>query len=239
LVCYFRVATGLRKAWANQGSAALSASVGSAIAGLDGKGWIGQEDRLTWYRNRTAQDENVAGLVVVLVGLNHATDQGGLADFHRVDESRLIAQLKESFQPWLQRICSRLGLNPGETELDRFDTALQQLFELRPLRLGKLAEFLEPLIQPVSASDRNTAAKSWKCVRQPLVAWCRGWSRASDSLVWPSERPVVWVLPSSPGLAPPGDRAPRPGWFKPLVRGYVSATRRAPGIYSRPSPRPL
>jgi DNA phosphorothioation-dependent restriction protein DptH len=147
LVCYFRVATGLRKAWSDQGSVALSASVGSAIAGLEGKGWIDQEDRLTWYRNRTAQDENVAGLVVVLVGLNHATDQGGLADFHRVDESRLIAQLKGSFQPWLQRICSRLGLNPGETELDRFDTVLRQLFELRPLRLVKLAEFLEPLIE--------------------------------------------------------------------------------------------
>lgn len=147
LVCYFRVATGLRKAWSDQGPVAFSASVRSAIAGLEGKGWVDQEDRLTWYRNRTAQDENVPGLVVVLVGLNHATDQGGLADFHRVDEGRLIAQLKGSFQPWLQRICSRLGLNPGETELDRFDTVLRHLFDLRPLRLGKLAEFLEPLIE--------------------------------------------------------------------------------------------
>lgn len=147
LVCYFRIATGLHKAWSDQGPMALSTSVLRAIAGLEGKGWVDREDRLTWYRNRTAQDENVPGLVVVLVGLNHATDQGGLADFHRVDEGRLIAQLKGSFQPWLQRICSRLGLNPSETELERFDTVLRHLFELRPLRLGKLAEFLEPLIE--------------------------------------------------------------------------------------------
>ena len=84
--------------------------------------------------------------MVVLVGLNHATDQGGLADFHRVDEHRLIGRLGGGFQPWLQRIAAQLSVDPGETELERFDAVLQKLFVLRPLRLAKLAGFLQPLI---------------------------------------------------------------------------------------------
>lgn len=139
LACYFRVATGLWTAWADAGIGR------DAIEQLLDRDWIDREDRLTWYRSRTVDYEQTDAVVVVLMGLNHATDQGGLADFHQVDEHRLLRALGGSFQPWLQRLCERLTLSPSDTELARFDGVLQQLFALRPLRLARLAAFLEGL----------------------------------------------------------------------------------------------
>jgi DNA phosphorothioation-dependent restriction protein DptH len=147
IACYFRVATNLWRDWCP--SRAAEAQLHQEMAALDALGpngerlWIDEEDRLTWYRNRTTGDERVDGLVVVLVGLNHATDQGGLADFHRVDEARIWQEMGQDFVRWLRRISERLDLNAGDSEMEEFDAVLQQLFQVRPLRLGKLADFLE------------------------------------------------------------------------------------------------
>lgn len=148
IACYFRVATNLWRDWCP--SRAAEAQLHQEMAALDALGpngerrWIDEEDRLTWYRNRTTGDERVDGLVVVLVGLNHATDQGGLADFHRVDEARIWQEeMGQDFVRWLRRISERLDLNAGDSEMAEFDAVLQQLFQVRPLRLGKLADFLE------------------------------------------------------------------------------------------------
>jgi DNA phosphorothioation-dependent restriction protein DptH len=147
IACYFRVATNLWRDWCP--SPEMEERLHQEMAALGALGpngerrWIDEEDRLTWYRNRTTGDEGVDGLVVVLVGLNHATDQGGLADFHRVDESRIWQKMGQGFVPWLQRINERLDLNAGDSEMEEFDAVLQQLFQVRPLRLGKLADFLE------------------------------------------------------------------------------------------------
>ena len=146
--CYFRTAKALWEAWDRS-----SKNAQDAIASLEGRGWIDQADQLTWYRNRLARDEGTDGLVVVLVGLNHATDQGGLSDFHVVDEHRIQETLGGTFLPWLERIGYRLGLNPTETQLNRFDDFLRTLSELRPLQLGRLATFLQPLIDEAPCYD--------------------------------------------------------------------------------------
>lgn len=147
ITCYFRVATNLWRDWCSLPGAKEQLHQKMATLGALGPGgeriWIDEEDRLTWYRNRTTQDEGVDGLVVVLVGLNHATDQGGLADFHRVDEARIWREMGESFVPWMKLINERLDLHAADAELEQFDLVLQQLFQVQPLRLGKLAEFLE------------------------------------------------------------------------------------------------
>ena len=147
IACHFRVATNLWRDWcATPGAEAQLHEKMKELGALGQDGerlWIDEEDRLTWYRNRTNQDEGTEGLVVVLVGLNHATDQGGLADFHRVDESRIWRTMGQSFVPWLELINKRLDLNAGSPALEEFDVVLQQLFQVRPLRLGKLADFLE------------------------------------------------------------------------------------------------
>ena len=143
IVCHFRVATALWREWCRPAGAEARLDQAMMRLGAEGRSWIDEEDRLTWYRNRTKRDEGADGLVVVLVGLNHATDQGGLVDFHRVDEARIWRDMDQSFVPWIRRINERLGLNASEGELEQFDCVLQQLFRVRPLRLGKLAEFLK------------------------------------------------------------------------------------------------
>lgn len=148
LKCYFRVSTGLWQDWCSQGSEATStlmqkmASMGAI--GDDGECfWIDKEDKLTWYRNRTVNDENVDNLIIVLVGLNHATDQGGLADFHKVDEARIWHQMGRSFESWLIQLCENLCIEVTETSIQPLNSALSQLFDLRPLQLSKFARFID------------------------------------------------------------------------------------------------
>jgi DNA phosphorothioation-dependent restriction protein DptH len=140
--CFFRTAKGLWDAWKESPGTA-----GDAIERLESLGWIDEKDQLTKYRNLLARDEGKDALVVVLVGLNHATDQGGLADFHVVDERRIAQGLGGGFRPWLERIAERLGLTPSDSQLKHFDELLRTLSQLRPLQLGRLASFLEPMIQ--------------------------------------------------------------------------------------------
>lgn len=148
--CHFRVATGLWEDWRRGVRQSELDEEMKRLGGLGPDGqrhWIDQEDRLTWYRNRTRKAED-DGLVVVLVGLNHASDQGGLASFHRVDEARIWQWMGKSFLPWLQRMDDELALEGTPSELERFDAALQELFAVRPLQLERLAGFLaEEVIQ--------------------------------------------------------------------------------------------
>lgn len=142
LAAYFRVATRLWKDWQEN---AAGDDEAAAVTKLVNKDWIDQEDRLTWYRNKTAYEEGKDALIVVLVGMNHATDQGGLADFHQVDERRLAARLKNGFLPWLERLAASLSLDANASELKNINELLKKLFEMRPLRLIRLAAFLQPM----------------------------------------------------------------------------------------------
>ncbi|WP_300971296.1 DUF87 domain-containing protein [Thiocapsa sp.] len=81
--------------------------------------------------------------MIVLLGLNHATDQGGLADFHRVDEGRIWRIMEYGFAPWIERINANLGLSASAMEIERFDAVLQDLFRTRPLQLERLSNFLQ------------------------------------------------------------------------------------------------
>lgn len=146
LECHFRVATKLWEAWGGPADAAPKLDQKMRrLGGLGANGersWIDEEDRLTWYRGRT-RPKDADGLVVVLAGFEHASDQGGLADFHRVDEHRVWQAMRESFQSWIQRLSDRHGLEVSEPEKERFDDALYQLFQITSRQLAKLAEYLE------------------------------------------------------------------------------------------------
>ncbi len=87
--------------------------------------------------------ENKDGLVVVLLGFNHASDQGGLANFHLVDENRLWNKLGQGFTPWIEHINQCYSLDATSLQIERFDALLHQLFKVRPRRLVRLAEFFE------------------------------------------------------------------------------------------------
>jgi len=147
LRCYFRVANGLWKAWCEKpGSKNRLERRMRELGGLGPVGerrWIDEEDRLTWYRNRTAREEGSPGLVVVLVGWEHATDQGGLADFHLVDNERIWRSMDRSYLPWLEKINERLDYQAGPVELGKFETFLHDLAKSRPIPLDLLASFFE------------------------------------------------------------------------------------------------
>lgn len=149
LKCYFRVASGLWKDWCKEEGQENKLQTAMEMHGAIGTNnerlWIDEEDKLTWYRNRTVSDENVDTLIVVLVGLNHATDQGGLSDFHIVDESGVWSYMQKSFKSWIEAICDQKDIAhaTGLTHIESLEKIFQQLFEIRPLRLNKLARFIE------------------------------------------------------------------------------------------------
>jgi len=141
--CHFRVATGLWEDWCKTHPESDLDQQMAALGALGPNGarlWIDEEDRLTWYRSRTRAPGS-DGLVVVLVGLDHATDQGGLIDFHCVDEARLWQFMERGFESWASRLRDRLALDAAGSE--NLDLVLRELFMVRPLRLGRLADFLE------------------------------------------------------------------------------------------------
>lgn len=158
LECHFKVAKGLWDAWLKQPGESRENLIQKmqSLGGVDTVGesvdlrWIDEDDRLTWYRNLTKPADKDS-LIVVLIGLNHTSDQGGLADFHLIDESRIWNQMEQSYQPWLIKLNKRVGLADHiEADITRFDNALQELFSIKPRRLLRLAEFFETEIIPAN-----------------------------------------------------------------------------------------
>lgn len=156
IACQFRVASGLWNEWiASYGSQDLDQKMDEYGAIRHGNPterlWIDEEDRLTWYRNRTAHDENAQALVVVLVGFNHATDKGGLSDFHRVDEDRIWSYLGKKFDKWIDHLNDSMYLQLNNEERDLLNGYLLELYHLRPLSLSSISDFIS-YIQATSGS---------------------------------------------------------------------------------------
>jgi DNA phosphorothioation-dependent restriction protein DptH len=144
---HFKVAYGLWQAWQREGSSRESLIERMRTLGaVEPNGnlhWIDEDDRLTFFRNMTKSAEKDSS-IAVLIGLGHTSDQGGLSDFHLVDEERIWTELKGSFQPWLIKLCERVGISDYyDHELERFETALHELFTIKPRRLLRLAEYFE------------------------------------------------------------------------------------------------
>jgi DNA phosphorothioation-dependent restriction protein DptH len=144
LLCYFRAATGLWREWERRGNQV------KIVDKIKNQHWIDQEDQQTYYRNATLP-KNCDGLVVVLVGLNHASDQGSLSDFHLLDELRVWNLLGESYMPWLEKIRERFKLEATDSDIEFFDNALHELFKVRPRRLARLAEFFDSELLPIGS----------------------------------------------------------------------------------------
>ena len=174
LECHFKVAKNLWDDWCKyeerQTLLKTMISKGAVDANANYKlKWIDEEDRLTWYRNRTLSPDK-DGLVIVLLGFNHASDQGGLANFHLVDENRIWKELEQSYYPWIKRINERLGLDATDSEMDRFDDLLQQLFKVRPRSLVMLANFFERELFPYK-QDLHSMSEVIAHVYKALPFW--------------------------------------------------------------------
>jgi DNA phosphorothioation-dependent restriction protein DptH len=139
---HFRAATGLWREWTRRGVGVVD------IQEMKDRSWIDMDDKQTFYRNAICPN-NYDALVVILVGLNHASDQGSLSDFHIVNEDRVWALMEQSYVIWIKKFCERHHLDdPSEADVEHFDKALSELFKVRPRRLARLAEFFETELVP-------------------------------------------------------------------------------------------
>lgn len=148
--CETQVANGLYVHWRETGSDA------GDIDRLRQRGWIDAADRLTHFRNLArGQDEDL--LLVVLVGIDHATDRGGLADFYTLTDDVIFRdRMEASYQGWIGQALHKAGLadSSGTTTRD-FDDFLRRLFQLRPRNLVALSTFLaDELVPKAENCDR-------------------------------------------------------------------------------------
>lgn len=136
---YFKVAHGLIHYWENQN---LNSADQQAFSDLQAKDWLDHEDKLTWYRNRTLNDENVDQLLILLVGLDHTTDKGGLSDFFICDDEQIWLSLDKQYQTWLTTAFEDLNINISDTQLQQFNLTIQYINQLIPLTLNQRSQLL-------------------------------------------------------------------------------------------------
>jgi len=98
---YVKVAKGLWEEWERK-----YPELSNQLENMVQRGWIDHEDKLTYYRNMSCP-AGKNGLIVIIIGLDHATDKGGLSDFHVVRESTIWRQeLSGKYAPWIERLVS-------------------------------------------------------------------------------------------------------------------------------------
>lgn len=150
---HLKIAKGLWEEWCERYPAFRN-----RLEQIERNGWVDLEDRLTHYRNLNCPPSK-RGLLVVIVGLDHAPDKGGLSDFHVVRESTIWnKQLKRSFAGWLDHLISTAGHPAGDALTAALEKFLVTLFQHRPRSLVDLSDFLEREIYPSAASTDTGSA---------------------------------------------------------------------------------
>tara|TARA_Y100001001_G_scaffold45028_1_gene40107 strand:+ start:1600 stop:6948 length:5349 start_codon:yes stop_codon:yes gene_type:complete len=164
---HLKVAFGLNQHWLSSG---LQTDSEEAIR-LQNKGWVDTEDRLTHYRNLTASKGQDL-LLVVLAGIDHATDRGGLADFNVVNETVLFRErLNSDYTDWAQRFLHEANLPDIDGGVvQKFNAFFEQLFKIRPRNLFQLSEFLEKNLLP-KAINCNNASETLALAYENLPVW--------------------------------------------------------------------
>lgn len=181
--CHLKVAFGLDQHWLKSGSQTDSEEANR----LKSKGWVDTEDRLTHYRNLTGSKGHDL-LLVLLAGIDHATDLGGLADFNVVNETVLFRErLNSDYTAWAQRFLDEANLPDIDGGVVQgFNAFFEKLFKIRPRNLFQLSEFLE----------KNLLPKAINC------------DNSSETLALAYEHLPVWGIPPIFSPANPAKRLP-------------------------------
>ena len=167
IACHLKVAYGLDQHWLGSGAQGYA----EESTRINDKGWVDKDDRLTHYRNlMVAPGEDL--LLVVLAGIDHATDQGGLADFNVVNESVLFRDgLNGGYTLWVERFLHEANLPFADGAAVReFNAFFEQLFKIRPRNLFRLSEFFEKILLPI-AVNCNTASEALALAYEQLPFW--------------------------------------------------------------------
>lgn len=136
---YLKVAKGLVSYWNKQ---PLNNLDHLALKKLEQNDWIDYKDQLTWYRNRTLKDENTDKLLILLAGLDHTTDKGGLSDFFICDDEKIWLSLKNNHLSWISSAFNQVGIMVSDSQLNQLDRYLKQVNTLIPLTLNQRSQLL-------------------------------------------------------------------------------------------------
>ena len=91
--------------------------------------WVDENNRLTHYRNLKLEDDPDAdGLVILLIGVEKATDSSSLKDFFIVDtESVWNTWMKKSFKPWIYDLLNQYNVPSEKSHIEEIDELLKVL----------------------------------------------------------------------------------------------------------------
>lgn len=144
-----RIAAELFHHW--QGGEHRGSPILSQLVAAD---WVDTEDRLTYYRNLASEPTDRL-LLVLLVGIDHATDRGGLADFHILTEEAIYRDLLNGrYETWVRQVLAEAGLSVTSAKvLSDFEELLQEIFSLRPRSLVALSQFFSDILVPKAIAN--------------------------------------------------------------------------------------
>ena len=118
---------------------------GQILERIETAGWVDMENRLTHYRNlEWTPESGKDGLVVMLVGVEQATDGGSLEDFYQVGVDTIWKEEMQSrFKSWLERFLYEKQIDPEDTHLAAMEELLETLRRHGAGDLIRISDFLE------------------------------------------------------------------------------------------------
>lgn len=134
------------------------------------RGWVDFDDKLTHYRNMSCPPGK-KGLIVIIIGLDHATDKGGLSDFHVVRESTIWKQeLGGKYRPWIERLFDATPFPATDALVTSLEKYFHALFQYRHRSLVNLSTFFEEELFG-SAGSMNTSSELVAHAYEKLPFW--------------------------------------------------------------------
>jgi len=134
----FRIGNQLWKEWNKENHQASP-----SMKKLEENGWVDTENRLTHYRNlKWDPDNGYDRLVVMLMGVEQATDGASLSDFFLIDTKAVWSYIGSTFSPWLSERLSENQIDP-DSHIKKMDELLKVLYRYGAGDLLKISDFLD------------------------------------------------------------------------------------------------
>ena len=161
----FRIGHHLWMKWQN----AANSGSEPVLRELSSLGWVDTENRLTYFRNmKWSPSSGKDALVVVLAGVDRATDSASLADFYQIDSRTVWTEaLGSRFHPWLKQKLEADQIPASTSDLKKMDELLQILHRHFAGDLLRISEILDQ----VSFSDAITGEDALRTLYGNLDFW--------------------------------------------------------------------
>lgn len=111
------------------------------------EGWVDEKDQLTHYRNKQLDiEKEYKTLVIVLVGVELATDKSGLQDFYRIDPVSIWnTQMQKSFKSWIEEAFDKHNIYTEKEDFEELNELLVSLYHHSLNDLIRMSSFIEQL----------------------------------------------------------------------------------------------